>query len=39
VADEVVDSVECQIGSGEQKQALEDKQKKKAQEEKMDNLI
>jgi hypothetical protein len=23
--DEVVDSVECQIGSGEQRQALEDK--------------
>jgi hypothetical protein len=28
--DEVVDLVECQIGSGEQRQALEDKQKKKA---------
>jgi hypothetical protein len=29
--------VECQIGSGEQRQAL-DKQRKKALEEKMDNL-
>jgi hypothetical protein len=28
--DEVVDLVECQIGSGEQRQALEDKQRKKA---------
>ena len=37
--DEVVDSVECQIGSGEQRQALEDKQRKKAPEEKMDNVI
>jgi F0F1-type ATP synthase assembly protein I len=37
--DEVVDSVECQIGSGEQRQALEDKQRKKALEEKMDNVI
>jgi hypothetical protein len=37
--DEVVDSVECQIGSGEQRQALEDKQKKKAPDEKMDNVI
>jgi ethanolamine utilization protein EutQ (cupin superfamily) len=37
--DEVVDSVECQIGSGEQKQALEDKQMKKVLEEKMDNVI
>jgi hypothetical protein len=37
--DEVVDSVECQIGSGEQRQALEDKQSKKALEEKMDNVI
>jgi heme/copper-type cytochrome/quinol oxidase subunit 2 len=36
--DEVVDSVECQIGSGEQRQALH-KQKKKALEEKMDNVI
>jgi hypothetical protein len=36
--DEVVDSVECQIGSGEQRQALEDKQRKKALE-KMDNVI
>jgi heme/copper-type cytochrome/quinol oxidase subunit 2 len=36
--DEVVDSVECQIGSGEERQALEDKQRKKAQE-KMDNVI
>jgi uncharacterized integral membrane protein len=31
--------VECQIGSGEQWQALEDKQRKKALEEKMDNAI
>jgi hypothetical protein len=37
--DEVVDSVECQIGSGEQRQALEDKQRKKALEEKMDNDV
>jgi t-SNARE complex subunit (syntaxin) len=37
--DEVVDSVECQIESGEQRQALEDKQSKKALEEKMDNVI
>jgi t-SNARE complex subunit (syntaxin) len=36
---EVVDSVECQIGSGEQRQALKDKQRKKALEEKMDNMI
>jgi hypothetical protein len=36
---EVVDSVECQIGSGEQRQALEYKQRKKALEEKMDNVI
>jgi hypothetical protein len=28
--DEVVDSVECQIRSGKQRQALEDKQRKKA---------
>jgi t-SNARE complex subunit (syntaxin) len=33
--DEVIDSVECQIGSGEQRQALEDKQRKKA----LDNVI
>jgi hypothetical protein len=31
--------VECQIGSGEQRQALEDKQRKKALEEKMGNEI
>jgi hypothetical protein len=31
--------VECQIGSGEQRQAREDKQRKKALEEKMDNVI
>jgi hypothetical protein len=31
--------VECQIGSGEQRQALEDKQRKKALVEKMDNVI
>jgi hypothetical protein len=37
--DEVVDSVECQVGSGEQRQELEDKQRKKALEEKMDNVI
>jgi hypothetical protein len=37
--DEVVDLVEYQIGSGEQRQALEDKQRKKALEEKMDNVI
>jgi hypothetical protein len=37
--DEVVDLVKCQIGSGEQRQALEDKQWKKALEEKMDNVI
>jgi hypothetical protein len=37
--DEVVDSVECQIGSGEQRQALEDKQRKKTLEEKMYNVI
>jgi hypothetical protein len=37
--DEVVDSVECQIGSGKQRQALEDKQTKKELEEKMDNVI
>jgi hypothetical protein len=37
--DEVVDLVECQIGSNEQRQALEDKQRKKALEEKMDNVI
>jgi hypothetical protein len=29
--------VECQIGRGEQRQALEDKQRKKALEEMMDN--
>jgi hypothetical protein len=37
--DKVVDSVECQIGSGEQRQALEDKKRNKALEEKMDNVI
>jgi t-SNARE complex subunit (syntaxin) len=37
--DEVVDTAECQTGSGEQRQALEDKQRKKALEEKMDNVI
>jgi hypothetical protein len=37
--DKVVDLVECQIGRGEQRQALEDKQRKKALEEKMDNVI
>jgi hypothetical protein len=31
--------VECQIGSGEHRQALEDKQRKKALKEKMDNVI
>jgi hypothetical protein len=39
IVDEVVDLVEYQIGSGEQRQALEDKQRKKALEEKMDNVI
>jgi hypothetical protein len=39
VVDEVVDSVECQIGSGEQRKALEVKQRKKELEEKMDNVI
>jgi hypothetical protein len=39
MVNEVVDSVEYQIGSGEQRQALEDKQRKKALEEKMDNVI
>jgi hypothetical protein len=39
VVDEVVDLVECQIGSDEQRQALEDKERKKALEEKMDNVI
>jgi hypothetical protein len=37
--DEVVDLVECQIGSGEQRKALEDKQRKKALEEKMEIVI
>jgi hypothetical protein len=37
--DEIVDSVGCQIGSVEQRQALQDKQRKKALEEKMDNVI
>jgi hypothetical protein len=37
--DEVVDSVECQFGSGEQRQALEDQKRKKALEDKMDNVI
>jgi hypothetical protein len=37
--DEVVDLVECKIGSGEHRQALEDKQRKKALEEKIDNVI
>jgi hypothetical protein len=36
VVNEVVDSVECQIGSGEQRQALEDKQRKKALEDELD---
>jgi hypothetical protein len=36
---DAVDSVECQIWSGEQRQALEDKQRKKALVEKMDNVI
>jgi hypothetical protein len=39
IVDEVVDLVECQIGSGEQRKALKDKQRKKAPEEKMDNVI
>ena len=37
--DEEVDSVDCQIGSDEQRKALDDKQRKKALEEKMDNVI
>jgi hypothetical protein len=37
--DEVVDLVEYQIGSGEHRHALEDKQRKNALEEKMDNVI
>jgi hypothetical protein len=37
--DEVVDSVECQIGSGEKRKALEDKQRKKTLEEKKNNVI
>jgi hypothetical protein len=37
--DEVVDSVECQIGSSEQRQAVDDKHRKKALEEKMENVI
>jgi t-SNARE complex subunit (syntaxin) len=36
--DEVVESVECQIGGSEQRQALEDKQRKKALSKKMDNV-
>jgi hypothetical protein len=31
--------VECQIGSGKQRQALEDNKRKKALEEKIDNVI
>jgi hypothetical protein len=38
MVDEVVDSVLCQIGCGEERQPLEDKQRKKALEEKMDNV-
>jgi hypothetical protein len=37
--DVVVDSMECQIGSGHQRQALQEKQRKEALEEKMDNVI
>jgi hypothetical protein len=37
--DEVVDLVECQIGSSEHRQAREDKQGKKALKVKMDNVI
>jgi hypothetical protein len=37
--DEIVDLVECQIGSGEQRQALEDNQRKKTLEKNMDNVI
>jgi hypothetical protein len=37
--DKVVDSVECHIGSSEQRQALKDKQRKKALEEKIVNVI
>jgi hypothetical protein len=31
--------VECQIGSSEQRQAVDDKHRKKALEEKMENVI
>jgi hypothetical protein len=34
--DDVVESVECQIGSDEQRQALEFKQRKKALEDELD---
>jgi hypothetical protein len=37
--DEIVDLVECQIGSGEQRQALEDNQRKKTLEKNMNNVI
>ena len=39
VIDEVVDSVDCQLGSDNQRKAPDDKQRKKALEEKMDNVI
>ena len=39
VIDEVVDSVDRQLGSDNQRKAPDDKQRKKALEEKMDNVI
>ena len=39
MVDEVVDSVDCQIGSDEQRKPLDDKLRKKSLEEKMDNVI
>ena len=39
VIDEVVDSVDCELGSDNQRKASDDKQRKKALEEKMDNVI
>jgi hypothetical protein len=39
VVDEVVDLVDCQIQSGGQRKATEDKPRMKALEEEMDNVI
>ena len=39
MVDEVVDSANCPSGSDEQRKPLDDKQRKKALEEKMDNVI